>query len=557
MIDLHVHSNRSDGTYSVEELVDYAIEKGLSAMALTDHDTVDGIDDILAYADSLRSKGVPGVPEIIPGVELSTDLDNKDVHIVGLYVNHKNPEFVKYLREFVESREKRNEKMCEKLRENGVDITYEELKSAFPRSVITRAHYARLMMEKGYINSIAEAFEKYIGDRCPCYVPREKVTPESAVKLILKADGIPVLAHPILYRLSDDRLDALVSSLKSVGLIGIEAIYSTYEPSEERDIRRLADKYRLRISGGSDFHGKNKKNIDLGTGLGKLRVDESVLEGLKGAGKNVLFTDLDGTLLLNDSTISPEMRESLHNLTDIGHVLVLTSGRPLPSILERIDSLGLAGLHNLYVIANNGGILYDYSERKIISEKKLDRELIASVVRMAKEENIHVHAYTDREIVGFEDDDEMKFYRRRIHMPFIATDDIAGVCREGTCKVQIISLTDHDALERMRSVIDSVLSDRVDMVFANNEYLEVLPKGIDKGRAIREMTDYIAMPLSHTYAAGDAENDLGMIKAAAHGIAMANACDKLKGAAGIVTEKDNDHAGLLEVISRYFLRSVH
>ncbi|MCR5279124.1 MAG: Cof-type HAD-IIB family hydrolase [Lachnospiraceae bacterium] len=568
MVDLHVHSNRSDGTYTVKELVDYAIQKNLSAMALTDHDTVDGIDEMLAYAESLRASGAKGVPEIIPGIELSTDLDNKDVHVVGLYVNHKSPAFVKYLQDFVDSREKRNEKMCLKLQEYGVDITYEELLERFPGAVITRAHFARLMMEKGFIRSMVEAFDKYIGDRRPCYIPRDKVTPEDAVKLILAADGIPVLAHPILYHMSDEKLEALVRSLKAAGLIGIEAVYSTYSPSEERDIRKLADKYRLRISGGSDFHGSNKVNIDLGTGLGKLCVEDSVLEELKGARKNILFTDMDGTLLLNDSTISEDMLRGLHKLDEAGHCLVLTSGRPLPSILERIELFGfgvngegpeygdddsrVSGLHNLYVIANNGGILYDCGKKEIISAKKLEPDLITTVVNMALEAGLHVHAYTDKEIVGFTDDEEQKYYRSRIHMPLILTNDIAKVCADGTYKVQIISLTDHEALVKLRARIDAALSDRVDTVFACNEYLEILPKGIDKGRAILDMTDYLAMPRSHTYAAGDAENDLGMIRSAAHGIAMANACDILKESAEIITERDNNHDGLLEIIDKYF-----
>lgn len=556
MIDLHVHSNRSDGTYTVKELVDLAMEKGLHAIALTDHDTVDGIDGMVSYAASLRASGWKEVPEIVPGIELSTEYGSKDVHVVGLYVNHKSPAFVDYLRDFVASRLERNHKMCRKLAEHGVDITYEELCGHFPDSIITRAHYARYMMEKGFVRSMNEAFEKYIGDNCPCFVPREKVTPEQAIRLILSADGIPILAHPILYHLSDDNLDRLVCSLKAAGLIGIEAMYSTYSPSEERQVRKLAEKYNLRISGGSDFHGKHKPNIDLGNGMGNLCIEDSVLSGLKGALKNILFTDLDGTLLLNDSTISEDMHRGLHNLVDAGHILVLTSGRPLPSILERIETLGLAGangLHNIYVIANNGGILYDCSAKRVISEKKLDPVTMKKAVEMAVDAGLHVHAYTDSEIVGFEDDDEMKYYRRRIHMPLTKTDDIASVCTDGTYKVQIISLNDHPALERLRAAIDRDLGEKVDTVFANEEYLEILPKGIDKGRAILEMTDHLAMPRSHTFAAGDAENDLGMIRSAAHGIAMANACDKLKRSAEIVTSKDNDHDGLSEIINRFFV----
>lgn len=301
-VDLHVHSNRSDGTYSPKELVDYAMEKGLAAFALTDHDTVDGLDEAISYAEQLRQerlsarqksrlsendspagagKQSPPVPEIIPGIEFSTEYQGQDVHIVGLYIEHHNRSFREHLQEFVDSRIIRNHKMCGLLQEAGIQISYEALQAEFPDAVITRAHYAKYMLNHGYIKSIPEAFERYVGDHCPCYVPREKVTPVQAVKLVLDAGGIPVLAHPILYHMSDSRLDALTAELKCAGLIGIEAIYSTYKPHEERQIRALAKKYDLRISGGSDFHGSNKPGLDLGTGYGALYVPMEVLTDLK------------------------------------------------------------------------------------------------------------------------------------------------------------------------------------------------------------------------------------------------------------------------------------
>ncbi len=283
MVDLHVHSTCSDGTYTPVRLVDYAREKGLSAFALTDHDTVDGLEGAMGYAAELRRAGETDVPEVVPGIELSSEYQGKDVHIVGLYINYRDVRFLRYLQDFVASRDTRNEKMCERLREAGIDISYQKLRDAFPDSVITRAHYAGYMLEHGYVRSRAEAFERYVGDRCPYYVPREKITPARAVSLILDADGIPVLAHPILYHMSDSRLDALVGELKAAGLMGIEAMYSTYQTCEERQIRNLAQKYDLLISGGSDFHGENKPGLDLGTGYGKLYVPEEVLDRIKQA----------------------------------------------------------------------------------------------------------------------------------------------------------------------------------------------------------------------------------------------------------------------------------
>ena len=280
-IDLHVHSTRSDGTFSPSQLVDYAMEKGLAAFALTDHDTVDGLDEALDYAHHLNTNAIPHVPEVVPGIEFSTEYQGKDIHILGLYIDFHHQAFLKHLQEFVNSRDNRNRKMCQLLQAHGIPVTYETLLAEFPGAVITRAHYAKYMLNHGYIKSMKEAFERYIDDNGPCYVPREKVTPEQAVKLILEADGIPILAHPILYHMSDERLDTLTFSLKEAGLIGIEAIYSTYNTAEERQIRGLAAKYGLLVSGGSDFHGANKPGLDLGVGYGKLYVPYAVLNDLK------------------------------------------------------------------------------------------------------------------------------------------------------------------------------------------------------------------------------------------------------------------------------------
>lgn len=278
-IDLHTHSTCSDGTFSVKELIDRAHEKGLAAIALTDHDTVEGIDKAVRYA----AENYPNL-EVIPGIELSTESDGREVHIVGLFIDNHDKDFVESLGAFIDSRTTRNMKMCQKLSEEaGIPISYEELTKEFPDTVITRAHYAKFMVDRGYVNSRAEVFDRYIGDHCPYYVGREKITPEDAIRSILKAKGVPVFAHPILCRFGDDRLDAFVGKLKEAGLVGIEAIYSTYELRDERQIKELAKKYDLLVSGGSDFHGANKPDIDLGTGCGKLFVPEDLLIPIKAA----------------------------------------------------------------------------------------------------------------------------------------------------------------------------------------------------------------------------------------------------------------------------------
>lgn len=277
MIDLHVHSTKSDGTYTPTELVDYAIQKGLTAFALTDHDSIDGLDEAISYRNRLVENGASSIPRVIPGIELSTEYHGKDIHIVGLCIDYKAPFLTDYLTEFIRSRTNRNIEMCRRLQEAGIQVTYENLVNEFPGSVITRAHYAKYMLQHGYIKSIKEAFDRYVGDHCPYYVPREKVTPEQAVELILKTGGVPVLAHPILYGYSDERLRELVASLKEHGLMAIEAVYSTYKSADERQIRRIAQDYNLLLSGGSDFHGDNKPGLDLGTGYGHLYVPDELL----------------------------------------------------------------------------------------------------------------------------------------------------------------------------------------------------------------------------------------------------------------------------------------
>lgn len=283
-IDLHVHSTKSDGSFTPTELVEYAFTKNLKAIALTDHDTIDGLDEALN-----ASKGT--TLEVIPGIELSTEYcygghssgDGIDVHVVGLFIDYKAPAFVEKLNYFQDSRVRRNMKMCNNLQQAGIDITFEKLQTENPDSVITRAHYAAYLMKHGYVKNYEQAFARYVGDHTPYFVTREKITPKQAIDLILSAGGVPILAHPILYHMNDANLDELVMTCKNAGLVGIEAVYSTYAPSEERQIRRLADKYDLLISGGSDFHGANKKNLDLGTGYGKLFVPEDLLEPLRQA----------------------------------------------------------------------------------------------------------------------------------------------------------------------------------------------------------------------------------------------------------------------------------
>lgn len=273
-IDLHVHSNCSDGRLSPSELVAYTVEKGLAAMALTDHDTIAGIPEAMEAAKACDL-------ELIPGLEFSTNYNGKDIHILGLNITWNDPGFIRELKEFQDSRDIRNRKMIVRLQEHGVEITYEKMAAENPDSVWTRANFARYLLDHGYVKTMPDAFNRYIGDQAPCFVPREQVTPDQAVDLIHRYGGLAVLAHPILYKLSDEALDELVRMLKEHDLDGIEAIYSTYRWMDESNVKCLARKYELCITGGSDFHGSNKPDIDLGVGRGNLKIPYELWTNLK------------------------------------------------------------------------------------------------------------------------------------------------------------------------------------------------------------------------------------------------------------------------------------
>ena len=291
-IDLHTHSTKSDGTYTPGELIRYAQEKGLSAIALTDHDTADGIGEAMETAKALKKEAAGSlqadsvesalsVPEVIPGVELSTEYNGKDVHIVGLFIDWQDPGFNQRLREFADARIYRNQKMCRLLTEGGYPVIYEDLERAFPDTVITRAHFAQHLLDKGLISSIDMAFSRLIGDDCPFFVPREKISPQYGVQFLLQYGAVPVLAHPMQYKMDDTALCALVSSLCDFGLAGIEVYYSTHKPDDTAYLSRIADRYGLLPSGGSDCHGSRKKNLDLGTGYGHLYVPDTILPPLR------------------------------------------------------------------------------------------------------------------------------------------------------------------------------------------------------------------------------------------------------------------------------------
>lgn len=272
-IDLHVHSNCSDGTFSPSQLVEYALEKGLQAIALTDHDTTEGIEEARAAAQNTSL-------QVIPGIELSTAFWGRDIHILGLNIDPENTYFQEKIKAFQQEREQRNRTMISRMQKEGLRITWQDMTDNFPDSIWTRAHFARFLADTGQVHTLTEAINRFLGDHAPCFVPRNKVTPFEAVKMIHQGKGKAVLAHPLLYHLTEEQLEELVQSLVQSGLDGIEAIYSTNTGLDEVRMRQLAKKYGIFITGGSDFHGSNKPSIDLGKGRGNLKIPAYLLDNL-------------------------------------------------------------------------------------------------------------------------------------------------------------------------------------------------------------------------------------------------------------------------------------
>ena len=278
-IDLHVHSNHSDGTLSPSDLVKLAYQSGLSAFALTDHDTVSGVSEAVEMAKEMEEIQ-PYSMTVIPGIEMSAVYQDQEIHILGLNVDHKNVRFSEILECYQKERDERNCRMVKLLATYGFDISMEQLEQTFPGAILTRAHFARYLKDHGYVESIQEAFAKYIGAGCPCYLPKKERSVQEAITSIQLAGGHPVLAHPPQYNLSQSELEKLVRLLVSYGLEGIEAIYSTYSHNETCNMRKIAKKFNLFITGGSDFHGDNKPHIHLGKGLGNLQVPYDLLKNI-------------------------------------------------------------------------------------------------------------------------------------------------------------------------------------------------------------------------------------------------------------------------------------
>jgi predicted metal-dependent phosphoesterase TrpH len=276
-VDLHCHSTASDGTLSPAEVVQLARRNGLTALALTDHDTVGGVAEAAAEAAKLGLG-------FLPGIEISAEMPAPGtLHILGYGVDPASPSLVELTRQLIEGRDNRNPQMVAKLNELGVAVTMAEWEAEAKGLVLGRPQLAAILVRKGYVSSIKDAFNKYLGQGAAAYADKERLTSRRALEMIRESGGLPVLAHAAQLRTENDgQLDTIVRGLVEQGLAGIEVFHSDHDaPWVEKTIG-LAQRYHLLKTGGSDFHGTNKKDIDMGLARGR-RVPRELFDQLEDA----------------------------------------------------------------------------------------------------------------------------------------------------------------------------------------------------------------------------------------------------------------------------------
>ena len=566
-VDLHVHSTFSDGTCTPARLVELSYEKGLCAFALTDHDTISGIAEATLAAEDLKFRTGYDL-EVIPGIEYGTAWRGKDIHIVGLYLNYDDPGFIRQITEFTNAREYRNAQMCRLMAADGIPVSMEALREAFPDAVITRMHFARYLADHGVVKNPQQAFDLYIGDGCRYFVPRHQITPQEAVEFTRRHHGLPVLAHPFQYELPDDTLDELTGQLAESGLMAIEVFYSKHTPAMSERAAALAKKYDLLWSGGSDFHGDNKPGIQLGTGYGHMHVEEDLLLKMKhrlygtSDRTKIFFSDFDGTLVDDTRTLTPATRKALDDFCRDDGRFVLSSGRALEDVRHLADSLDLH-YPGMLLSGYNGGQLYDCDRDITFFSKTLPADIAAGVVNTARECGIYCQTYYQGSIVTLRHTRETDFYRQAVHLPVIVTDDISGTLkgfRPGKCIA--IELDDAARLLPFREKLERLYPGRLHVFMSNAYYMEIVDRTADKASALMWVCRRLGISAGNSIAAGDAENDISMIAAAGTGIAMCNGIQVLeasaqrcpavfsgelaamKAAADIITSQDNNHDGL-------------
>lgn len=274
-IDLHTHTTASDGTLSPTELVRLARGAGLAAVAVTDHDTVDGLGEAL---EAGRALGL----EVVPGIEISAEFQPGTMHMLGYFIHPDRPVFAEKLRVLQEARRDRNPIIAEKLNALGLAVTMDEVRAAAGGEQVGRPNFARVLLDKGYVSSMGEAFDRYLTKGGPAYVDKFRLSPADSVELIHQAGGLAVLAHPFTLGLGEQVLETFVADLAACGLDGLEVYYPEHDPDQTRACLELAARHGLAVTGGSDFHGDNKPEVALGSGFQEnLAVPAELLEALR------------------------------------------------------------------------------------------------------------------------------------------------------------------------------------------------------------------------------------------------------------------------------------
>ena len=272
-IDLHTHSLMSDGSMTPAEVVREAKRAGLAAIALSDHDSVSGVKEAMAEGERI------GV-EVVPAIEFSVQ-SATETHILAYYLDIDNPVLLEELANARKMRDRRNAETARKLQALGFDVTLEEALAIAPNGIVGRAHFARLLMEKGYTESVRAGFKEYLENGKAAYCGEQYFTDEQCVRLIRQCGGLSFVAHLHLIKLEDDALRQFLTRLKAAGLDGVEGYYTEYTPEMQEKYQRMAKELGLLISGGTDFHAKMKPHIAIGRGTGDLRIPYSVLETIK------------------------------------------------------------------------------------------------------------------------------------------------------------------------------------------------------------------------------------------------------------------------------------
>lgn len=273
MIDLHCHSTFSDGSLTPEELVAEAERIGLTALALTDHDCLAGLERFLAAGAGKRIR-------LVPGIELSVDCAFGTMHMLGYWMRPDDPELNVQLEWVRDGRAMRNREILRKLNELGMAVTWDEVKAAAGDGVVGRPHFAQVMLAKGYAKDKGEVFDKWLGDGKPAYADRPRLTAERAIELIRGAGGVAVLAHPFTLRIGKESMAKLIAGLTAAGLGGMECYYSEHSADLTKEFLALAEANGLVATGGSDFHGEMSPGVLLGTGFGGLNVPDEVVDRL-------------------------------------------------------------------------------------------------------------------------------------------------------------------------------------------------------------------------------------------------------------------------------------